>query len=210
MSEFHEFIYEPILVPPQSELAKRLDAFKRKASDMCDFIETQEWGVVTIGVDRSDENLPKISGSIPDKLATEALYRRFRFFILNDEKSNYFRLLNLLSSASNNQIAHCFCRYMKRSLFSESSLEFAFITANRKYKPEDVINFWFNSYYFHDQETEREKLAEFQSIISVNGSEVVLFHAIWNSVSSIRHLNWIIHYSENGDVFLKIPVLCKI
>jgi len=44
-------------------------------------------------------------------------------------------------------------------------LEFAFITASTKYRLHEVVDFWFNAYYFHDEAQEQSKLARFERIV---------------------------------------------
>lgn len=205
-----EFIKISVDITSFNDMEERINSFRRKASDLCEYVSSQEWGQHTISVDRSDENLPKIKGSLPDPLILESLYRRFRFFILNDEKSNYFRLLNLLSQASNSPLIHSFAKTSKKEFFEENSLQFAFITAKSKYHPKDVINLWFNSYYFHDQEEDRNKLEAFKGIVSDNGAKVVLFHTVWNAVRKVRNLNYLLRDTSINNQEIYVPVLCEI
>lgn len=190
-------------------MEERVSSFKRKATDLCEFVSSQKWGQHSIHVDRSNENLPNITGSLPDELILEALYRRFRFFILNDEKANYFRLLNLISQSADSPLVHSFTKMYKKELFEERSLQFAFITAKSKYTPKEVINFWFNSYYFHDQEVDRVKLERFKGVVSDNGAKVVLFHAVWNAVRKVRNLNYLLRDTSGFNQHMYIPVSCE-
>jgi len=205
-----EFVQVSLDLSSFKDMEDRINSFKRKATDLCEYVSTQKWGQHTIHVDRSDENIPSIKGSLPDDLMLESLYRRFRFFILNDEKANYFRLLNLLSQASDSALIHNYARISKKEFFEERSLQFAFITAKSKYQPKEVINFWFNSYYFHDQDEDRGKLDIFKSIVSDNGAKVVLFHAVWNAVLKVRNLNYLLRDTSIDNQKIHVPVLCKI
>lgn len=196
-----------IALSSSEELQARLGAFRRRATDLNVFVQSQQWGTHNIHVDRSDQNRPKISGSQPDELALEALYRRFRFFILNDEDANYYRFIRLLSASSKNELLHKYLRLEKKNFFYEYSLEFAFITASTKYRPDEVIDFWFNAYYFHDQSTDRSKLATFESIVSSEGAKVVLWNCVWHSVRKIRNLAWLTRETtlQNPIVYVPVP-----
>ena len=191
-------------------MKERISSYKRKAVDLSEFVSAQKWGQHSISINRSNENRPNITGSLPDELILEALYRRFRFFILNDEKSNYFRLLNLISQSSDSSIVHSFIKMYKKELFEERSLQFAFITAKSKYTPKEVINFWFNSYYFHDQDIDRAKLDTFKGIVSDNGAKVVLFHAVWNAIRKVRNLNYLLRDTSHINQYMYIPSICKV
>ena len=200
----------PININSHPELEDRIDSFRRKATDISTYVASHKWERLTVSVNRTDENNPNIKGNIPNDLILEGLYRRFRFFILNKEKSNYFRLLRLLSSSANSSLLHSYLRMSKKEFLSEDSLKFAFITAKTKYHPEEIINLWFNSYYFHDQKAEREKLSIFRDIVSDNGAKVVLFHAVWNAILKIRNLNYLIRNTSIERQSMYVPYLCKI
>ena len=188
------------------ELQVRLDAFRRRATDINVFLQSRKWGAHSIHVDRSDQNRPIISGSQPDELALEALYRRFRFFILNDEDANYFRFIRLLSASCNSDLLHQFLRLEKKDFYYEYALEFAFITASTKYRPDEVINFWFNAYYFHDQSIDRSKLATFENVVSTEGAKVVLWNCVWHSVRKIRNLAWLTRETTLQNPIVYVPV----
>ena len=193
-----------------AELRARLESFKRRAADLTGFMRTQKWGVQQIHIDRSDQHRPRVDGTIPNALALEGLYRRFRFFILNNELANYHRFLRLLSVSSSNELLHMFIRVERKEFFRSHSLEFAFITANSKYRPEDVIDFWFNAYYFHDQEPERERLAAFESIVSPEGAKVLLWEAVWNSVLKIRNMAWLVREATPENPVVYVPLYCAV
>jgi hypothetical protein len=169
--------FQPISIDLASsaELRERLEAFRRRATDLVKFIRGQPWGIQTINVNRSDEYRPRVSGTIPNELALDGLYRRFRFFILQKEPANYRRFLSLLSTASTSDLLHPFLRTHRKQFLTSDTLDFAFITARSKYRAEEIIDFWFNAYYFHDQQPEKEKLAAFQGIVSAEGAKVVLW-----------------------------------
>ena len=202
-----KFAKVEIAFSSSNELQARLDAFRRRAEDLNLFIASQKWGMHNVSVDRTDENRPKISGSLPDEMVLEALYRRFRFFILNDEGANYYRLIRLLSASSNDELLHRFLRVEKKEFLNENSLEFAFITASTKYRAKEVIDFWFNAYYFHDQDLERSKLEKFESIVSPEGAKVVLWQAVWHSTRRIRNLAWLTREATLQNPIVYAPVL---
>ena len=188
------------------ELQSRLDAFRRRAADINIFMQSLDWGMHNIHVDRSNQNRPTISGSKPDELVVEALYRRFRFFILSDENANYYRLIRLLSAACKSELLHKFLKTEKKNFYFDYPLEFAFVTASTKYSPKEVIDFWFNAYYFHDQSIDRSKLATFESIVSSEGAKVVLWNCVWHSVRKIRNLAWLTRETTLQNPTVYVPV----
>jgi len=192
------------------ELRQRLEAFKRRAADLAGFIRTQKWGVQHIHVDRSNQHRPTVGGTLPNELMLEALYRRFRFFILNDEPANYRRLLRLLSASSNSKLLHRFLRVERKEFLTSDSLKFAFVTADSMYQPEKVINFWFNAYYFHDEEPERERLAAFERIVSPEGAKVLLWETVWNGALKVRNMAWLVRQATAENPVVYVPLYCAV
>lgn len=205
-----EYIEADLRIDNHTDILARLSSFKRKANELGEYMNSKDWGIQRIHVNRSNENVPKISGTLPNELILEGLYRRFRFFILNSEDANYFRLLNLLSQNSKSDLLHQFCRIAKKEFYKEHSLEFALTTSEYKYKPEQVINFWFNSYYFHDEKVHHEKRKKFEAIVSAQGSKVVLWNTVRNSVRKIRYLNWLLRDTSEKNQKMYIKQLSKI
>lgn len=192
------------------ELQQRLESFQRRSADLTAFVGGQCWSIQTISIDRTNEHRPVVDGNLQDPLALEAMYRRFRFFILNDEPSNYFRLLKLLSAASNDELWHRHLRVERKGFFQSRSLDFAFITANEKYTPAEVINVWFNAYYFHDEAVEREKLAAFEKIVSRDGAKVLLWECVWNSIGKIKSMAWLLRDASPKNPVVYVPVYSRV
>ncbi len=198
---------KPITVDLASEnLRQRLDAFRRRATDLVQFIRAQHWGIQTIHVNRADEQRPRIAGSLPNELVLDSLYRRFRFFILGNEAANYRRFLNLLSQSTSDDRLHVLLRSERQNFLTSDTLDFAFITARSKYRAEEVMDFWFNAYYFHDQQVDRDKLTDFESIVSAEGAKVVLWETVWKASMKIRNMAWLVRDAtpENPIVYLPI------
>jgi hypothetical protein len=204
----YEFEKVAIDLSSSIELRTRLDSFRRRATDLGNFIRSQKWGTHTIHVDRSDENRPKVDGTLPSELVLEALYRRFRFFILNDENANYLRFVRLLSASSDDELLHSFLRVERKDFFQSGSLDFAFITSSTKYRPDEVIDIWFNAYYFHDERVEREKLATLESIVSAEGAKVLLWESVWNGARRVRNLAWLTREAIPENPVVYVPIIC--
>jgi hypothetical protein len=191
------------------DLLPRLLAFKRRAADLTKYVKEQKWGRVNIHVDRIDQQRPKIDGNIPGDAVLEGLYRRFRFFILNDEPANYRRFVRLLSAASDDEVLQRHLRIERKEFHKSHSLEFGFASAPRTYRPEEVIDFWFNAYYFHDDEPQREQLAAFESIVSAQGAKVVLWEAVWHSVLKIRDMALLVKDTAAETPMVYVPLYFK-
>lgn len=203
----HVTEFQPITVDLASDdLRRRLEAFKRRAADLVQFMRAQHWGIQKIHVNRADEQRPRIDGSLPNELVLDSLYLRFRIFILEGEAANYRRFLSLLSQASANDRLQVFLRSERRNFLTSDTLDFAFVTAESKYRAEEVMDFWFNAYYFHDQPVDRDKLIAFERIVSAEGAKVVLWETVWKASMKIRNMAWLVRdaTSENPVVYLPL------
>lgn len=205
-----EFIPVLIHLNPGSDLFAQISAFQRQARELNEFIGSVKWGMQHSNVDRTNEHRPVITGSLPDDLVLEGLYRRYRFFILQKEKSNYRRLVNALSQSSESAFLHLYCRMAKKEFLEEDILKFAFLSSRSPVTPEELIDYWFNAYYFHDDRDKHEKLERFSGIVSDNGSKVALWHVVWNSTLRIKNFSYLLSDTSEENPQVHVPVVSSI
>lgn len=206
----HEYITASLDQDPPDYIWEHIAGFKRRAEDLDGFIRSENWGIHNVSINRTNEDLPHISGSLPDETLLERLYRRFRFFILEKEKSNYRRLLKLLSAATSSEVGQLYLRVCRKEFLTNDILDFAFITAKRPYHPEEVIDCWFNAFYFHDDPSKHETLSKFTRMVSDNGAKVALWHVVWDASLRVRRLNWLLRETTRTNPVMYIPYLCTI
>ncbi len=206
----HTFIEVSINGVVEKELWKRIERFHYRAEELNRFRSEINWGHFTSNVDRSDTKGPIISGSLPDKYVLEALYRRFRFFILEKEKANYRRLIKVLGSAVTDETARLFYKQERKEFLKTDIVDFAFISHEPRYSGDEILNLWFNAVYFHDEEEKIEKLVELENLISKNGAEVTLLHIVWDACNKIRNLNWLLTETSQNNAKIKVPISCSI
>jgi len=190
------------------DLCKRIDCFKSRAKDLVDFIQSVKWGRHHINIDRSADQRPRIEGTLPDEFVLESLYRRFRFFILSKDHSNYRKLLDLLSLHTDSELLRMYCQMAQREFLKEDILSFAYITARKPVCPEEVIDNWFNAHYFHSDTDKRKKLKEFQNVVSDNGAKVTLWNTVWQASLRVRNLAWLLRDTATGRPEVYVPIVC--
>lgn len=194
------------LKKPDDEFWELLESFKHRAGDLYEYRKSVNWGRITthIGI-HSDK--PSIKGDLPGRIKLEALYMRYRLFILNNEKSNYRRFLNKLSGVARNEFVTLYVKYAQKEFFKCLVIDTAFIKANKKYTSEQIIDLWFNAHYFHSDDSKDIKLKELVSILSKEGAEVSLFHAVFDSCNEIRSTSYLVSETTQINPKVKIPVL---
>ena len=112
-------------------------------------------------VDRFDQNRPIISGTLPNESLITTFYSKYRHVYLTKETANFFKIAKSLSVASNSDLFTLYHRHhLKKAFYQEFLLKFAFIQSQTSFTPDQVIDIWFNAYFFHGQQKEREKQKE--------------------------------------------------
>lgn len=204
--------YSTILIDGSvsNDIWERVDRFKYRAGVLSDFIKDRSWGVIQLHGDRESPNQPKIKGSIPDELELEGLYRRFRFFILNNEKSNYRRLLNLLGQAVTDDYARYYLKQERKTFLDNDFIRWVFNGTDDKYSEEEIIDMWFNACYFHDEQNKLVKLNVFKDMVQSNGAESALFFIVYEAWHKVRKLNYLLSETGPERPEIVIPISCTI
>lgn len=191
-------------------LWNNIERFCYRADLLNEFRSDIKWEFQQVHIDRSGLRGPEIRGSLPNELVLEGLYRRFRFFILNKENSNYRKLLKGLGRAVTSETARLFFKYSGKSFIKTDLVKFAFISHEPKYSEEEIIDIWFNAFYFHDEDEKVKKLENYQDIVSKNGAKVTLFHVVWGACNEARNLRWLLKDTSPNNLRVLIPHYCRI
>tara|TARA_R110002167_G_scaffold358703_1_gene574913 strand:- start:1555 stop:1857 length:303 start_codon:yes stop_codon:yes gene_type:complete len=98
----------------------------------------------------------------------------------------------------------------KKEFLEEDILKFAFLSSRSPVTPEELIDYWFNAYYFHDDRDKHEKLERFSGIVSDNGSKVALWHVVWNSTLRIKNFSYLLSDTSEENPQVHVPVVSSI
>jgi hypothetical protein len=188
-----------------------IEEYKFRASDLCNFARSTSWGVFEAFVDRFDQNRPIISGTLPNESLITTFYSKYRHVYLTKETANFFKIAKSLSVASNSDLFTLYHRHhLKKAFYQEFLLKFAFIQSQTSFTPEQVIDIWFNAYFFHGQQKEREKLKLLQELVTDQGAKVALWHTVWQSHLIVGELMENLKETTKENPYIKVPKLCRI
>ncbi|WP_419226831.1 hypothetical protein [Alteromonas sp. OM2203] len=192
-------------------LFEEIEEFKFRALDLCSFARNTKWGMFEYSVCRSDPERPTISGTLPNESLLTTFYSKYRHVYLLKEKANFFKIAKSLSVSSNSDLFTLYHRYhLKRSFYKEFLLKFAFIKSRTSFSPEQVIDIWFNAYFFHGQVKEREKLRTLEYLVSEQGAKVALWQTIWQSHLVVGELMQNLDDTTKDYPYMKVPKFCRI
>lgn len=195
----------------KKSLFSDIEEFKFRASDLCNFVRNTEWGVLEYFVDRSDVDKPLISGTLPSETLLNTFYMKYRHFYSNDSVTNYFSLVKALATGGSDPLLTLYHRnYLKPAFFRDFILKFAFIESATSFTPKEIIYNWFNAYYFHGQQPEREKVTILENMVSAEGARIALWHTVWASHFVIGELLENLKETSVKNPYMKVPTLCTI
>lgn len=128
-----------------------------------------------------------ISANIPPEKELKELFLAFRFFYLNDEPSNFFKIANILSKmAKNKTITEMIRNYKKRW---ENSLFRGTISYDKqRLTSQKILDLWFNAHYFHQLQDREQELEKLNSYFSIEGSKSLLINSVLEATNVIFQL----------------------
>jgi hypothetical protein len=142
-----------------------------------------------------DENFIKfLNGEKPDEEQIISLLSKYRFFYLQNEPTNFYKICNILFKNAKNEKKKESIRNIRETYkkILEGGIGFVFSDKLKaEQPPKDNIDLWFNSFYFHSDKDKREQLEKLQKGYGYI-QKFVLIREIWGLVLLIKQLNEIV------------------
>lgn len=188
-----------------SELRERIKAFKYCASSLMDCKKRYGLGGLMIHSFMGDNGKINMSADLPDDAYMEAYFLRFRRFILEKEPSCFRRVWRIISNNSEDVRVHTLSRLQRKIFLKDEFYETFFGHLTKKYNSEDIIDFCFNSIYFHFREPEAEMVREFGSIVSDHGVKVCLWYSVLMGANRVLYLNHLLRDTSMENQYIYVP-----
>jgi len=161
------------------EEVRLLEDFVRYAEEVwnTDFIKNGDMGELNINWDR--ESGTQITASLPDWNQVMVFLHKFRPLLLNDEKTNFYRIHNLLAKKLDHP-------YFRKSLGLQHELysgkvcqsEFQFRSNEVLINSEKVLFDWLNSHEYHRDEDKKKFIASLHQMFPLDGSKVIFLRLL--------------------------------
>ncbi|MBI5269790.1 MAG: hypothetical protein HY856_08950 [Burkholderiales bacterium] len=138
-----------------------------------------------------------------DEIATLAV--RFRLFYADGEPTQFQKILTKVRRRATDQWARGYMdwlaeQYKMAMKASQTSADLGLAVSNRK-----IIDLWFNSEFFHSEQSKRNDLLDIHATIGQEASLFQLYVAIAHCSSYVRMLYSVIHRLDASHQFIYSP-----
>ncbi len=171
------------------EEIKLLDAFIKEADEVwsTDFIQTGEKGSLNIQWDHKTGT--QISTLLPEWNQVIVFLYRFRPILLQNEKTNFYKIHNLLAK----KLDHPNFRNslgVQHELYSGKTAQSEFqIRSNEVLlNSEKVLFDWLNSHEYHRDEDKREFIESLHQMIPLDASKVIFLRLLIHKALATRNV----------------------
>jgi hypothetical protein len=175
---------------PTDKEWRAIEVFKVKAELLfqCSLI-TNNQGAIACNISAKAGEPTKFTVSLPNEDSLKSLLVSFRPFYLNNEPSNFNRVINIIKKYCRDTeiqvIADSYIDGWKHALFNnviQVSDKDGLITASR------IFDLWFNGHYFHSNEDKNEKLQSIKSVITEDFAKYLMVDSVYNCIEVIKQI----------------------
>ncbi len=143
-----------------------------------------------------DENFIKfLNGEKPNEEQIIFLLNKYRFFYLQKEPTNFYKICDILCKNAKNE-KHIESIQNIRETYKKilkGGIGFVFSDKLKaEQPPEDNIDLWFNAFYFHSDREKKKRLEQLQNKYGYI-QKFVFIREIWSLVLLIQQLNKIVN-----------------
>jgi len=124
---------------------------------------------------------------VPDEDTIKSFLLSFRVFYLENEKTNFYSICNLLYKKIADERVRSDLVTIRSSYttaLNRGSMNFNFL--GKRYSPRDVVDLWFNAEYFH---TDIGKVKELDTIKNSPAKELFLYLLIKTVITLTNHIS---------------------
>lgn len=128
----------------------------------------------------------KFEAELPSEELVAEFLMMFRFFYLNDEPSNFLRILSILSRHADEPEAREAIKATKarwKSALFDTALNLSL--NQRPVTASILLDLWFNAHYFHSDAKKTQQLSELNKAFSESFSKFMLLDAAYNATKLI-------------------------
>lgn len=134
------------------------------------------------------QTLTSIS-DLPAEDDLRSFYMAFRFFYHQKEKSNFFRVANIVKRISQNEYVDQVIKQLKEKWHGALNRKPFYIEVNGKtITTRLIIDLWFNAHYFHGDENKQEELENLCSVLPNDFAKLLLIEAILDATDAVLAL----------------------
>ncbi|MBI4825552.1 MAG: hypothetical protein HY807_03925 [Nitrospirae bacterium] len=130
-----------------------------------------------------------ITVDLPDEDDLRSFYLAFRFFYLQKEPANFLRITNIIHRVADDALARQNIDNLKRLWSGALFQEMMHIAVNdTEVTPSQLLDLWFNAYYFHSDEYKSIRLSEINEVLTNDLSRFFLANAVIEATKAVLKL----------------------
>lgn len=202
----------PVTVEPGSIKWDDIELFRRRFGVLRENLKDLNLGQISFGFSRQPDG--RYTGGIddlPSDFRLKGLYVDFRHFYLHDEPTHIESFANYLMSLSDSDVFRQFIKEEKTRLRSTFLEEGWFEHKGERISTKQFLDVWFNAEIFHNNRGRRgrpwktQTLLEWTQIFADQTAKSLLFMAVYDSISVIRNISWVVTEFSTSNMHLRMP-----
>ncbi len=184
-----------------------IETYNRRVAELIDAREMLEPKRITMKIHRPSPGKFESEGNFPDKVQLINFYRLFRLFVLNNEDSNFFRVANIVSKNSPNDSIRAYIEAIRKQWHSSTEDDLLTWLGREHLAVEDLIDPWFNAYYFHSDKDKEPVLDELVDYFGEELAEWLLYNFVSTATLAIVNFHKAIRYFEPNRFFFEVDLM---
>lgn len=201
----------PVNVEPGTIKWDDIELFRRRYRILADNLKDLNLGQFGGGFSKQLDGRYTGGFDLPSDYRLKGLYVDFRHFYLQDEPTNVGKFANYLASLTDSNVFRKFMKEEKtrlRSTFLENGW---FEHKGERILTKRFLDVWFNAEIFHNNRGPGSKpwktkaLLEWTTIFADQTAKSLLFVAVYDSISVIRNINWVVTEFSTSNMNLRMP-----
>jgi hypothetical protein len=168
----------------------RIERFKARVKELIatEIVSAEGHGISANISYKHDQGL-KFTAVLPKEDLLRSLFLTFRFFYLNDEPSNFFRVANILKRHAGDPDVKRFVDRLKQRWKDAVFGGAMGISVNdEKITADLLLDLWFNAHYFHSDKGKEQKLKILTDTLGADFCRYMLADAVYEASKAIFRL----------------------
>jgi len=197
--------HKSALTPLTDDELRAFDLFREKAERLRLALKGAKIPIAKYTIETSSNKVVEFASNNPKFDEIELLAVKFRFFFAEKEPTHVFKVLNILSRRATDSWAKNYIstiRQWHKDFLNQSDTSNMF---GHPVSNEKIINLWFNSEIFHQDE---EKIAQLSSVNAKIGKEASIHQlniALGLCATNVDAIYRVIHKTTKEHQFLYTP-----
>lgn len=147
----------------------------------------------------------KGESNIPSNETLKSFYHAFRFFYLNREPSNFYKIRNIISEIAIGAHERAYLKSLKYQWKIAETCTHLTSSLHRDISGKEFMDLWFNAHFSHSDIQKRKQLKILNNLLSEELSRSFLFYTVTIAGAPIGLLYKMIDPLVPGNLYVSVP-----